>query len=144
MVNISLYPLVMCQHVVFVCVCCVPCRELGRLRESTYLPARNTTYTHKHDMLPHHHMLRESTYIPARNTTYTHKHDMLPHHHMLRESTYLPARNTTYTHKHDVLPHHHMLRVYLPPCKEHNVHTQARHAATSPMDITKYLPSFNM
>jgi hypothetical protein len=34
--------------------------------------------------------------------------------------------------------------VYLPPCKEHNVYTHARHAATSPMDITKQLPSFNI
>jgi len=31
----------------------VACREVGRL-ESTCLPARDTSYTHTHNMLPHH------------------------------------------------------------------------------------------
>ena len=30
------------------CICCIPCREVGR---STDIPARDTTYTHTHDML---------------------------------------------------------------------------------------------
>jgi len=30
-------------------ICCTPCREVGRL-QSTYFPARGTTYTHKHHM----------------------------------------------------------------------------------------------
>jgi hypothetical protein len=48
MVAVSLYPLVMWQHVVCVCVCvcvclrCIPCRAVGGL-QSTYRPAMNTT-----------------------------------------------------------------------------------------------------
>jgi len=33
------------------CTCCIPCREVGR---SVDFPARDTTYTHTHDMLLHH------------------------------------------------------------------------------------------
>ena len=60
------------KHIVCMRICCIPCREvidwllyaLGSVYEqalpnaynnqSIYLPARDTTYTHTHNMLPHH------------------------------------------------------------------------------------------
>jgi len=50
MINTLLYVPVMLQHILFMCICCIRCREVGR---STDLPATDTTYTHTHDLLLH-------------------------------------------------------------------------------------------
>jgi len=50
-----LYLSVMRQHVVCMYICCICCREVGRLAsQSIYFSAADTTYTHMYNMLPHH------------------------------------------------------------------------------------------
>jgi len=41
-INTLLYVLVMQQHIVCMCICRIPCSEVG---QPTDLPARDTTYT---------------------------------------------------------------------------------------------------